>query len=139
MAGQFEHIVDAKGRFNFPAKLRAKYGEHFYITKSIYDKCLVVYNEEGWTDLEKKLSDLPTESGMPLRRYLIGGACEAEPDKQGRVAITASLRKFAGIETDIIVVDNGSCAEIWDTALWNEYNSEYSQDAIAKLAKKVKI
>ena len=32
-----EYTVDAKGRLNFPAKLRNTFGDHFYIAKSIYD------------------------------------------------------------------------------------------------------
>ena len=136
---EFEHTVDAKGRFNWPTKLRERFGDKFHITKSIYDTCLVVYNEEGWNKLENTLSELPMEQEMPLRRYLMGCSCDAEPDKQGRIAISAKLRAFAGIETDIVVVDGGSKVEIWDAAQWNGYNDSITQGEIMKLAKKIKL
>ena len=106
-----EYTVDAKGRLNFPAKLRNIFGDHFYIAKSIYDKCLIVYNEKSWTEFQEKLKDKPQEIAMPILRYVVGNACEAEPDKQGRIAITQHLRDFAGITSNITIVSMGDKAE----------------------------
>ncbi len=134
-----EYTVDAKGRLNFPAKLRDKFGEHFYIAKSIYDKCLVVYNETSWQEFQNKLKDKPQEIAAPIMRYVVGYACEAEPDKQGRIAISQYLRDFAGIVTNITIVSMGDTAEIWDTDLLRENDEIYDQAAIIKLAKKAQI
>ncbi len=134
-----EYTVDAKGRLNFPAKLRNIFGDHFYIAKSIYDKCLIVYNEKSWTEFQEKLKDKPQEIAMPILRYVVGNACEAEPDKQGRIAITQHLRDFAGITSNITIVSMGDKAEIWDTELLRENEEEFGQAAIMKLAKKAEI
>ncbi len=134
-----EYTVDAKGRLNFPAKLRNTFGDHFYIAKSIYDKCLIVYNEKSWTEFQDKLRDKPQEIAMPILRYVVGNACEAEPDKQGRIAIAQHLRDFAGITSDITIVSMGDKAEIWDTELLRENEDEFGQAAIMKLAKKAEI
>ncbi len=134
-----EYTVDAKGRLNFPAKLRDTFGEHFYIAKSIYDKCLVVYNEKSWQDFQNKLKDKPQEVATPILRYVVGCACEAEPDKQGRIAVSQYLRDFAGINTNITIVSMGDTAEIWDTELLRENDEVYDQSAIIKLAKKAQI
>ncbi len=134
-----EYTVDAKGRLNFPAKLRDAFGEHFYIAKSIYDKCLVVYNEKSWQDFQDKLKDKEQDIAGPILRYVVGCACEAEPDKQGRIAISQYLRDFAGINTDVTIVSMGDTAEIWDTALLRENDEVFDQAAIIKLAKKARI
>lgn len=131
-----EYTVDAKGRLNFPAKLRETFGDHFYIAKSINDKCLVVYNEKSWQELQEKLEKLPTEMSMPLMRFVIGCACEAEPDKQGRIAISQYLRSFADIKTNVTIISMGNVAEIWDTELLAENDEVFDQASIRKLARK---
>jgi MraZ protein len=135
-----EYTVDAKGRLNFPAKLRNTFGEHFYIAKSIYDKCLVVYNEASWKAFQDKLRDKPQEMSMPILRYVVGCACEAEPDKQGRIAVSQYLRDFAGITTNVTIVTMGDDkAEIWDTELLRENDEMFDQEQIKKLAKRLEI
>lgn len=134
MLGTYEHTMDAKGRMNFPAKIREECGEHFYITKSIKEKCLTVYTEEGWEDLKQKLKSKSQSAALPLERYLFGSACEAEPDKQGRIAIPAALRAYAQIQNEVLVVGIGERAEIWNKELWEEYLDRTSTTDIEALA-----
>jgi MraZ protein len=51
-------------------------------------------------------------------RNLFAGATPAEPDRQGRVAIPAHLRSFAGLEREVVVAGVFSRLEIWDATRW---------------------
>ena len=42
LTGQYAHTLDAKGRVNFPARLREELGPRFFITRGL-DNCLFVY------------------------------------------------------------------------------------------------
>ena len=137
MYGEYEHTVDAKGRMNFPAKLREFYGDHFYISKTIGEYCLTVYNEESWGALKEKLKGKPTKIVDKIERFVFAGACTAEPDKQGRIALPQSLRSYARIETEVVVIGLDDHAEIWDKASWAEYNLANSPDDIAELAEEI--
>ena len=139
MCGEYEHMVDAKGRMNFPAKLREELGEHFYISKSFNEKCLIVYTKESWEALKQSLKGKPSEIAMPIERFIFGSACEAEPDKQGRIAIAPALRAYAEITSEVIVVGMSDRAEIWDKSLWAEYNHRTTPQNIAQLARKLGI
>ena len=139
MYGEYEHTVDVKGRMNFPAKLREEFGEHFYIAKSFNEKCLTVYTEESWNKLRESLKDKPSKVALPIERFLFGSACEAEPDKQGRIAIAPALRAYANITDAVVVVGLVGRAEIWDKGLWEEYNNETTPDDIAAMAEEIGI
>ncbi len=134
MYGEYEHTVDAKGRMNFPAKLRDEFGEHFFIAKSFNEKCLTVYTREAWEKLREDLKGKPSKVALPIERFLFGSACEAEPDKQGRIAIAPALRAYAGITAEVVVVGMNDRAEIWDKDAWVEYNTSLTPENIAEMA-----
>ena len=139
MIGEYEHTIDAKGRMNFPARLREEFGEHFYIAKSYNEKCLTVYTEERWNKLREDLKNKPSKIALPMERFLFGSACEAEPDKQGRILIAPALRAYANITAEVVVVGLEGRAEIWDKEAWEEYNSKTTFEDIAAMAEELGI
>ena len=44
---------------------------------------------------------------------------EVEADKTGRITIPASLREYAGLDRDVVVVGVDTRFEIWDAATWD--------------------
>ena len=129
LLGEYEHSIDTKGRIAMPAKLREGLGGKFIITKGL-DGCLFVYAMDEWQRVEQKLASLPMsrKTARDFTRFLFGGACEGECDKQGRVLLPASLRRYAGLEREAVIVGVGSRAEIWDPAKWQQYNEESAED-----------
>ena len=129
LLGEYEHSIDTKGRIAMPAKLREGLGGKFIITKGL-DGCLFVYAMDEWQRMEQKLASLPMsrKTARDFTRFLFGGACEGECDKQGRVLLPASLRRYAGLEREAVIVGVGSRAEIWDAAKWQQYNEESAED-----------
>ena len=133
MLGQYEHTLDAKGRMNFPAKLLKELGEHFYISKSINEKCLTVYTSESWETLRDKLKGNSSKNALAVQRFIFGSACEVEPDKQGRIAIPLALRNYAEITGEVVVVGMADRAEIWQKAKWEAYMDEFDTADLDKV------
>ena len=129
LLGEYEHTLNSKGRLAMPAKLREALGNKFIITKGL-DGCLFVYDMDEWHKVEAKLAALPMsrKTARDFTRFLFGGACWGECDKQGRVLLPANLRKHAGLEKDAVIVGVGSRAEIWDAQRWAAYNEESAED-----------
>ena len=75
LIGEYTHSLDAKGRVNFPARLREDLGDRFIITKGL-DECLFVYSLEEWNKLDQKLSELPLSKSRMLKRFFYAGAVE---------------------------------------------------------------
>ncbi len=134
MVGEFSHTLDAKGRMNFPAKLREELGASFIITKTIGSPCLRVYSQEAWNIMVERIKSKPSSKTADIERFLFGGACTAEPDKQGRILLPQNLRSYAGLVAEVVVVGLGDRAEIWDKAAWDKLNAEFSMDALQESA-----
>jgi len=117
--GKFKHTLDEKGRFSLPAKfrevLRVKYGsENLVVTN--YPDCLVAYPLEEWQKIENKLLSLPWDIPEVRQyvRYFLGAAEEYQPDKQGRILLSQSLREEIKLEKEVILLGMLTHFEIWN-------------------------
>ena len=128
--GEFFHSFDEKGRVNFPAKLREELGEQFVITKGL-DGCLSAYSMEKWEHISKIVEGLPQAKARNLKRFMFSSATVVNPDKQGRVLVTQTLRSYAKITKDIAVIGASDHVELWDRERWNELNAAMDSDDIA--------
>ncbi len=136
LIGEYSSTIDAKGRFNFPSKLREDLGESFVITKGL-DECLSVYSVEEWKRLEEKIKDLPMSKARAMQRFLFASANVVQTDKQGRILIPQKLREFAQLDKDITVIGASYRVEIWNTQKWeescNQLTSEYLSNSMDEL------
>lgn len=123
--GEYQHSIDPKGRLIIPAKFRDYLGDQFVLAKGL-DGCLFVYPLEGWHELEDKLRSLPLtqKDARAFARIFFSGASEAELDKQGRVLLPPTLRNYAHITKDVMIIGVGNRLEIWDMDQWGKYNTE---------------
>lgn len=132
--GEYEHILDAKGRMIVPSKFREALGDRFVVTRGL-DGCLFVYDEGEWNRFEGQLSALPLnrKDNRVFVRHFLAGAAEVEVDRQGRVLLPARLREFAGLEKDVVLVGAANHIEIWSRDLWeNQKGEEGSMEEIAE-------
>jgi MraZ protein len=133
---EFNVNIDAKGRLNFPSKLREEIGETFHVTKVVGAKCLKVYSDSDWKTLVGKINAAPQTEIAPLRRFLIGSKQKVEPDKQGRFVVSQPLREYAEIEAEmeVTILDLEGYAEIWNKANLSTYTGD--EGVMAELAAK---
>ena len=132
--GDYSHTVDAKGSLIIPLKFREQLGEECIATRGL-DGCLFIFESGEWEAYEEKLRKLPmtNKNARSFVRFLSGGATPCEFDKQGRILLPATLRKFAGIEKDVILAGLPNRIEVWSEQKWNENNNyeEIDMDEIA--------
>ncbi|WP_184403281.1 division/cell wall cluster transcriptional repressor MraZ [Geomicrobium halophilum] len=123
--GEYKHAIDEKGRLIIPSKFRDELGEQFVITRGM-DQCVFVYPRTEWEQLEQKLKTLPftKKDARAFTRFFFSGASEAAFDKQGRVNIPSSLREYALLERDCVVIGVSRRVEIWNQSIWEEYFAE---------------
>ena len=122
MTGTYEHSIDAKGRLFIPAKLREELGVTFYLAMGV-DECLAIYPQETWNRFTEKFASLPMSQSKAMRP-LFANAAKCEPDSQGRIVVPQSLRKFAMLEKDAVIIGVHNRAEIWSAETWNAREEE---------------
>lgn len=132
LIGEYNHTIDAKGRLNFPAKMREVLGESFVVTRGL-DHCLNVYSLMEWTKLEQSIGELPRNKRRDIERFFFSGAVEVVPDRQGRIVISANLREYAKLDKNIVVVGASDHAEIWDEAVWKQEFDKLSPESVARI------
>ena len=116
VTGTYEHSMDAKGRLFLPAKLREELGVSFYLAMGV-DTCLAIYPQQTWDRFTEKFSSLPMSQSKAMRT-LFANTVKCEPDSQGRIVIPQKLRKYAGLEKDVVILGVHDRAEIWSTQTW---------------------
>lgn len=124
--GEYQHVLDAKGRVSLPAKFRGDVpGGRLVVSKGL-EGCLYVTPADDFDGtMERILASNPyDEQARRLRRFFLSGAHEVDLDGAGRVGLTPLLRGYAGLEKDVTIIGTGEWIELWDTAKWEAYNAE---------------
>jgi MraZ protein len=136
MTGTYHHTIDAKGRLAIPARLRDELGESFHVTLST-EKCLTVYSNDSWNELNNRIKSLPMLSQKEMRS-LSALAAKCDIDAQGRILLPQALREFANLKKNVTIIGAGEWAEIWDSDEWStvaeiETTPEYIKGIFEKL------
>ena len=115
MYGEYQHVIDSKGRMFLPAKFRSKLGEQVYLVK-VLDRCINIFSEASFHEFMKKVEDQPNEvtKGRAMKRRSSSTVSIIDVDAQGRVLINQKLRDLAGLSKNVTVVGMGNRVEIWD-------------------------
>lgn len=125
--------LDSKGRLAIPARYRERLQaccESRLVVTVDRDRCLLIYPEPTWIEIERKLDQLPSfnENARKLQRLYIGHAQEVDMDGQGRVLLPPALRSFASLDKRVALVGQGKKFELWDEETWNDNCADWLGD-----------
>jgi MraZ protein len=124
--GENKVTLDAKGRLAMPTRYRDGIAEdassRLVVTIDHVERCLLIYTQPDWDEIERKLSKLPALDPRvrSLQRLMIGHASDVDMDAQGRVLIPPNLREYAGLQRDVVLSGQGTRFELWDEVLWTQ-------------------
>ncbi|MDR2900231.1 MAG: division/cell wall cluster transcriptional repressor MraZ [Treponema sp.] len=131
LTGEFNNTLDDKGRVSLPSRLRSGLSGNILVLTQGVDQCLWLLPPEQWKELSRKLmeSTSPFQARSRLvQRRIIAPAQEVEIDKAGRIAIPQSLREFAGLSKDCVILGIDKYIEIWDADQYRSYWDENKEE-----------
>ena len=129
--------LDEKGRLILPAKYRDELSAGLVLTKG-QERCLYVFPVTEFSRITEALRTAPVtaKAVRDYSRVFFASASDEELDKQGRITIPLSLRDYAGLARDCVVIGANTRLEIWDTQAWDTYLAA-QEDSFAEAAEEV--
>jgi len=123
------HTIDTKGRIIIPSRFRniLKSDKVYGVMVSNKDDCLYAYTFSEWDKVESKILSTKTNVMAEFRRFFLGNSSECMCDRQDRIRIPKSLREYANLEKDIVLVGNLDRFEIWNRTQWDKIKKEIEQ------------
>lgn len=131
LTGEFKNTLDEKGRIMFPVKLHSELdGSILILTRGI-DRCLWLFTPAQWKELSSKIletaSPFQSQSRSVLRR-LVAPAQEVVIDKSRRISIPQSLRDYANLDKECVILGINKYFELWDSNEYEKYLGESEAD-----------
>ncbi len=131
--GELHYTADSRGNLVLPEELRTALSAGLTLTRGL-ERCLVIYPAEAWQQLADKIHtrlQLTRAGDRALARLLFSGAVNCAPDAEGRIPLPDTLRRYAGIEGDTVIVGVYSHLELWDARRWAEVTARMEAQAAA--------
>lgn len=128
--GEYEYKIDDKGRVPIPPKFRRELKDGLVLALGP-DTCIAGYGLSEWAKMSESL---PSGSLAPSKVRRLGRATFATAfsltlDGQGRVALPITLREYARIGEELVVIGLNSYFEMWNRELWVAEKSAAQEQA----------
>jgi MraZ protein len=138
LLGEFELRLDHKGRLAIPARFREAFQGGLVLSRG-FDRCLIAYTVSEWQKIAEKLAALPLTqlNTRRISRFTFSGAFALELDRQGRVIVPLTLRQYAEIKDEVVVIGAYSHLQVWAKGLWIA-EKEFMSGHAAEVAEAVK-
>ena len=124
LTGEFRNTLDEKGRLSLPARMRSELpGINLVLTQGV-DKCLWLFPPMQWQELSQKLmasTSLFQARSRLVQRRILAPAQEVEIDRLGRISIPQSLREWAGLSRECVILGISKYIEIWNADEYKKY------------------
>lgn len=101
-------------------------GNVIILTRGV-ERCLWLFPPEEWRIFSEKLigsTSVFQEQSRLIQRRMIAPAQETEIDKAGRIVIPQTLREYAELKKDCLVLGLKKYMEIWSEASYMTYLDE---------------
>jgi MraZ protein len=139
LTGEFKNTLDEKGRISLPARMRSELpGTTLILTQGI-DDCLWLFPPLQWEELSGKLMEhtSPFQARSRLiQRRILAPAQEVEIDRLGRISIPQSLREFARLSRECVILGISKYIEIWNADDYRAY-LDANKEEFAKAAEEL--
>jgi len=119
--GQSTAHVDLQGYLSLPRQHTPAAGGKAYVTFG-FDSNLLYFSEGAFQHILERVGLLSITDPLARAfvRLLLGNAAEVTPGAEQRICLPEALRRFAGIEQELVIVGQGEYCEFWSPSLWEQ-------------------
>ena len=121
LLGEHRQAINGMGQVALPEQVLSELVGAFVVTRG-FERNLILFPEQEWRELAGRLMSKPISDHdvRTLRRRLFSDAVEVTVDADGRIKLPPSLREFAGINGEVILVGMYDHVELWSVEQWSQ-------------------
>ncbi|MHC4310354.1 MAG: division/cell wall cluster transcriptional repressor MraZ [Planctomycetota bacterium] len=131
LTGEYQHVIDDKGRVLVSNKLRHQidvdeHGSNFYLVFGA-NGILCLYPEKYFEQIVLAVAPDATapDEAIAFERISFALSSKVELDGQGRLLLNERLRKRAGLKEQITLVGVRDHIELWSNENWEQYLEDH--------------
>ena len=139
LTGEYEHVVDGKGRVLISNKLRNQidadeHGSNFYLVLGA-NGILCLYPEKYFEQIAfaSVTQNAAPDETVTFERISFALASKVELDRQGRLLLNEKLRRRAKLNERITLVGTRDHIELWNTEDWEQYLADHMQQYLQQM------
>jgi MraZ protein len=123
-AGRYEYGIDDKSRVSIPSRFReilsTKYDLRLILTN--LDDCIVAYPYQEWVEIQERIAKKESmkKEARTFMRFYYSGVSECPIDRLGRILIPQTLKTYADIKKNVVIIGMNRKIEIWAQERWEE-------------------
>lgn len=130
--GDSIHTLDPKNRVFVPKRFqdqlgRDPEGQQVAVLTRGFEGCLFLFSEQGYAQVLERLQTQPFggERLRTMQRLFFSNVHPSPLDSSGRLLLPEKLRKYGGIDKEVVMVGVADRAEIWDRARWAKFEADH--------------
>ena len=131
LTGEYEHVIDTKGRILVSNKLRNQidvdeHGGSFYLVLGA-NGILCLYPEKHFEQmaLTEASEGTAADESVAFERMSFALASKVELDRQGRLLVGERLRTRARLKARVTLVGVRDHVELWNSEDWQQYLEDH--------------
>ena len=125
LLGLYPSILETDNRLGLPGAILEEYKDGLYITRG-FDRNIMVLTMQAFKSIYDRITALNLADPIArlLLRMILGTAYRAELAPDGKIIIPDTLRKFANLHRDVIMIGQGDFLELWSPEDWDRQNEQ---------------
>jgi MraZ protein len=139
-SGTYHVFIDIKGRINLPSKFIEVLNNRYNNTLVLFkiDDCIVIYPEKEWEVYEENVLRLSSmkKNVRDYRRIFYSRVQKDCILKHGKILIPQSLREYANLNREVVLLGASTIIEIWSKEIWDEFIAN-NDDKFEELAEEM--
>jgi MraZ protein len=119
--------LDTDNRLTVPAEIQEDYRNGLYVTRG-FDRNIMLLTIQAFESIYERITSLNLADPLArlLLRMILGTAFQTTISSDGKVPITTTLKEFASLENEVVMVGQGDFVEVWSPQDWDRQEEKIS-------------
>ena len=125
LLGLYLSILETDNRLTLPEEIHEEYENGLYVTRG-FDRNIMVLTMDAFESIYERVTSLNLADPVArlLLRMILSSAQQSRIEPDGRIPISETLREFANLEQEVIIVGQGDFVELWSPNAWKMHEEQ---------------